>query len=103
MIRPRELVRNETSGWRPELAWLVAELGALFVLFIVAFTGRDHFSDEIKSVLSVLSVVAGLIGVAGGLVVLGRGVMQRPTLKWRLPLGGLMIFFGGYTIVHILS
>lgn len=88
---------------RTEVSWLIAELLALLALFLIAFTGRDSFGDGVKSVLTALSAIVGLLGAAGGLVVIVRGVSRRSTVIWRVPLGILMAFLGLYTVVHVLS
>jgi hypothetical protein len=88
---------------RAEKRAAIAEVLALFVTFLVAFTGRSHFSDTIKDVLIAISVLIGGLGAAAGLRIAWRG-LSAPEGRWaRLGLGGGMAFFGLYTIVHVLS
>lgn len=87
---------------RSEILAAVAEVAALFLIFIVAFTGRDAFSDGVKQFLTALSVLAGAIGALAGLVVLLRGIRFQAGRIPRLALGGVMAFIGIYTIFHVL-
>jgi hypothetical protein len=88
---------------RAEKRAAIAEVLALFVTFLVAFTGRSHFSDTIKDVLIAISVLIGGLGAAAGLRIAWRGVSAPEGRLARLGLGGGMVFFGLYTIVHVLS
>jgi hypothetical protein len=95
--------RHEQGLTRDEVLAGVAEVAGLFVIFIVAFTGREHFSDAIKLVLIVLSVAVGLAGAAAGALIVRRGLSIHAGRVGRLVLGGVMVFAGLYTIVHVLS
>jgi hypothetical protein len=88
---------------RQEALAAVAEVAALFVVFIIAFTGRDTFSDGVKSLLTVLSVAIGAAGTVAGAIVIRRAVLSQPGRIGRAVLGGCMVFFGIYTIIHVLS
>lgn len=88
---------------RQELRWLGLEVLTLFAIFIVAFTGRDAFGDGVKAFLTVLSVLAGVSGVAAGLLVAARGFSVPSGRVARLGIAAAMIFFGAYTVVHVLS
>lgn len=81
----------------------IAEVVALFVTFIVAFTGRSHFSDAVKDVLIVISVLIGAFGALAGLWTIRRGFMHSAGRVARFLLGGFMAFIGIYTIFHVLS
>lgn len=88
---------------REEIAAAGIEVGVLFLLFIVAFTGRSVFGESVKLLLSILSVTAGVAGALAGLVVLRRGITIPASRVGRLLLGAFMTFIGLYTVVHILS
>jgi hypothetical protein len=95
--------RGEAGGLRQDALWAVAETAALFLIFLVAFTGRDAFGDAVKTLLTILSIVAGGAGIAGGLAVGRRGLVERTGKIARFALAGWMLFAGAYTIVHVLS
>lgn len=97
--------KNTSTGGlrRGEIQAASAEVAALFLIFIVAFTGRDRFGDNMKLALILLSVIVGGIGAGGGLIVLARGVADPRGRLARLGLGAFMIFAGVYSIVHVLS
>lgn len=87
---------------RSEIMLAVGEVLAICSIFVVAFTGREHFGDGVRQVLIALSLLAGTFGaVAGGWVFI-RGIIFEPSRIARLVLGGLMAAFGIYTIVHVL-
>lgn len=88
---------------REELAAAGIEVAVLFLLFIIAFTGRSAFGEGIRLVLSVLSVTAGALGAVAGLLVIGRSVVIRASRVGRFLLGAFMTFIGLYTVVHVLS
>lgn len=96
-------VRTNTGLQRQEVLAAVAETLGLFLIFIVAFTGRDAFGDAIKTLLIVLSVVVGSAGAAAGGVVVARGLAGQAGRFARLALGGLMIVMGVYSVIHVLS
>lgn len=90
-------------GVKQEAIWALAETAALFLIFIVSFTGRDSFGDGVKDVLVALSIAAGGIGAFGGLVV-ARRALAEPTGRFgKLAIAAWMLFAGIYTIVHVLS
>lgn len=88
---------------RAEVLAAVAETAGLFLIFIVAFTGRDQFGDGIKQLLIALTIVVGGLGVAAGLAIGRRGLSGASGRVSRLALGAYMIFIGAYSIVHVLS
>lgn len=88
---------------RQELLAAAAEVAALFLVFIVAFTGRDTWSDAMKTFLTVLSVAVGGIGAGAGGWVSSRAIASPHGRLARIGLGAFMIFIGVYTIVHVLS
>jgi hypothetical protein len=73
------------------------------IVFLIAFTGRERFGDNIKAVLIVLSVLIGIAGAAAGLLTMRRGLAWPTGRAARLALGGVMTFLGAYTIVHVLA
>lgn len=93
----------ESGLTTPEKRAAIAEVLALFVTFLVAFTGRSHFSDAVKDVLIGISVLIGGAGAIAGLLTLRRALLARPGRVARLALGAFMTFIGAYTIVHVLS
>jgi hypothetical protein len=99
----RIATRRSRNGIRQEALWALAETAALFLIFIVAFTGRDAFGDGIKTLLTILSIVAGSIGAVGGFVVLRRALADPSSRVGRLAIAGWMVFTGIYTIIHVLS
>lgn len=103
-VRTDRVPDNATGGVsRREALAATAEVAALFIVFIIAYTGRDTFSDGVKSGLTALSAAIGLAGAAAGAVVAGRGVRSPRGRITRIALGGVMAFLGIYTIVHVLS
>ena len=95
--------RHDEAGIRrDEILAAVAEVVAIFTIFIVAFTGRSYLSDAIKDVLVVLSLFAGAAGAVAGVWVLARGVQHAASRIPRLALGSFMTAIGIYTIVHVL-
>lgn len=87
---------------RSEIVAALAEVTAIFTIFIVAFTGRDAFGDGVKQFLTVLSLLAGALGALAGGWVLLRGIQIQTGRVGRLALGGFMAFIGIYTFVHVL-
>jgi hypothetical protein len=88
---------------RQEAGWAVAETAALLLIFVVAFGGRDEFGDGVKTLLIVLSVIAGGLGALAGLVVVRRGYASPTGRVARVALGSFMVFIGLYSVVHVLS
>jgi hypothetical protein len=88
---------------RQEWGLLGGEVAALFLIFIIAFTGRDEFGDQVKQLLTILSIVAGSAGAVAGGWVAWRGIASGAGRWQRLALGTVMIFLGGYTVIHVLS
>lgn len=91
------------AGIRQDALWALAETAALFLIFIVAFTGRDAFGDGVKTLLTILSIAAGSLGTLGGIVVARRGLADPAGRIGRLAIAGWMVFTGVYTIIHVLS
>jgi len=91
------------GGIRQDALWALAETAALFLIFIVAFTGRDAFGDSVKMLLTILSIAAGSIGTLAGLLVAKRGLSESAGRFGRLAIAGWMVFAGAYTVVHVLS
>lgn len=87
---------------RQEVVAALAEVGAIFTIFIIAFTGREMFSDGVRQFLTVLSLLAGALGALAGGWVLMRGVQYQSSRLARLAMGGVMAFIGIYTVVHVL-
>lgn len=81
----------------------IAEVLALVIIFLIAFTGRSVFSDGVKTGLTVLSVIAGAAGALAGLFIMFRGLKFSAARIQRLALGAFMTFIGAYTVVHVLS
>ena len=96
-------LRTNTGLQRQEVRAAVAETLGLFLIFIVSFTGRDAFGDGVKTLLIVLSVIVGSAGAAAGGVIVARGLAGQAGRIARLALGGLMLFMGVYSVVHVLS
>jgi hypothetical protein len=94
---------QESGLTRQEVAAAGAEVAALFIVFLVAFTGRDAFGDNVKTLLIAISVLVGGVGAATGLLTMRRGLAWRTGRAARLALGALMTFLGVYTIVHVLT
>ena len=101
--RPAGASKTPVGAPKQELRWLATEIVALFAIFIVAFTGRDAFGDGVKLLLTILSVIAGLAGVGAGLLVAARAWGMNSGRIARFAIAGAMVFFGGYTVVHVLS
>ncbi len=96
-------IRTNSGLQRQEVLAAVAETLGLFLIFIVSFTGRDAFGDSVKAVLIALSVIVGSAGAAAGGLIVARGLAGPAGRFVRLALGGLMIFMGLYSVVHVLS
>ncbi len=94
--------RGDTGLQRNELIAAAIEVGAIFTIFIIAFTGRSVFGDGVRQLLIVLSVIAGVLGTVAGLWVLLRAIQFQSSRVPRLMLGGFMTFIGVYTVVHVL-
>jgi hypothetical protein len=92
---------NRLERWEWQAA--IAEVLALVVIFLIAFTGRSAFGDGVKTALTVLSVIAGAAGALAGLAIALRGLRLPAARIQRLALGTFMAFIGAYTIVHVLS
>jgi hypothetical protein len=86
---------------RHEVLAAIAELAGLFLIFIVAFTGREHFGDLVRQLLIALTFVVGGLGVGAGLAILRRAVLISQGRVARLALGGAMVFMGAYSIIHV--
>ena len=95
--------QRQRGGLRQEALWALAETAALFLIFIVAFTGRDAFGEGVKTLLTILSVATGSIGALGGLVVARRALAERSGRIGRVGIAGWMVFTGVYTVIHVLS
>lgn len=94
--------RENTGLQRNELVAAAIEVGAIFTIFIIAFTGRSAFGDGVRQLLIVLSVIAGALGAVAGLWVLMRAIQFQAARVSRLALGSFMTFVGIYTVVHVL-
>lgn len=88
---------------RQDALWALAETAALFLIFIVAFTGRDAIGDGVKTLLTILSIAAGSIGALAGVVVGRRALAHSAGRAVRLAIAGWMVFAGVYTVYHVLS
>jgi hypothetical protein len=88
---------------RQEWSLAGGELAALFVLFIIAFTGRDAFGEQVKQLLTVLSALAGGLGALAGGWIAWRGLANGAGRRQRLALGGVMSLLGVYTVIHVLG
>jgi hypothetical protein len=88
---------------RQDALWALAETAALFLIFIVAFTGRDAIGDSVKALLTILSIAAGSIGALAGVVVARRALADSSGRIGRLAIAGWMVFAGVYTVIHVLS
>jgi hypothetical protein len=95
--------QRSRGGLRQDALWALAETAALFLIFIIAFTGRDALGDGVKTLLTVLSIAAGSIGTLAGLIVAKRAVADPAGRIGRLAIAGWMVFAGAYTVVHVLS
>ncbi len=91
------------GGLRQDALWALAETAALFLIFIVAFTGRDALGDGVKSLLTVLSIAAGSLGALAGVVVGRRALVESSSRIPRFAIAGWMVFAGVYTVIHVLS
>lgn len=94
--------QDDTGIRRGEILAAVAEVVAIFTIFIIAFTGRSSLGEGAKNVLVALSVLTGALGAIAGLFVMLRGVQHTVSRVPRLLLGGFMAAIGIYTIVHVL-
>lgn len=99
-----ELHYDEYQGQlrRGEVLASGATIAAVFVLFLIAFFGRDYYGDGIRGLLIVLSSASGGAAAAGGLLSLYRAYRFRLSRPARFALGGLQLFVGVYTIIHVL-
>jgi len=87
---------------RNEIMAAVAEVTAIFAIFIIAFTGRDLYGDNVRLLLIGLSLLAGALGALAGLWIMLRGLQVQTSRIPRLALGGAMAAMGIYTIIHVL-
>lgn len=94
--------REHTGIQRKELVAAAVEVATIFTIFIIAFTGRSVWSDGVRQVLIVLSVIAGMLGALAGLWVLMRAIQLQASRVPRIALGSFMTFIGVYTVVHVL-
>lgn len=94
--------RENLGLQRNELIAAAVEVGAIFTIFIIAFTGRSAFGDGVRQLLIVLSVIAGVSGAGAGLWVLLRAIQFQAARIPRLALGSFMAFIGVYTVIHVL-
>ncbi len=95
--------QRSRGGLRQDALWALAETATLFLIFIAAFTGRDAFGDNVKTLLTILSILAGSIGALAGLVVARRALAEPAGRIGRLVIAGWMIFAGVYTVIHVLA
>lgn len=94
---------KQTGMRRSEMVFGLAFFVAIVVLFLISFTGRSAFGDDVKTALTVLSAITGGVGFAGGLVILGRGLQHSEGRFSRLLAGVAIAFVGGYTVIHVLA
>lgn len=95
--------RRARPGIRQDALWALIETASLFLIFIVAFTGRDALGDGAKAILTILSIAAGSIGALAGLVVARRALAESAGRIGRFAIAGWMVFAGVYTVIHVLS
>lgn len=95
--------QHSRGGLRQDALWALAETAALFLIFIVAFTGRDALGDGAKSLLTILSIVVGSVGALAGVVIGRRALADRSGRIGRFAIAGWMVFAGTYTVIHVLS
>lgn len=101
---PATTRRTQAGGvQRQEVLAAAGETLALFLIFIVSFTGRDAFGDGVKTLLVVLTVIVGSLGALAGLGTLRRAFASPDGRLARLALSGWMLFAGIYSVVHVLS
>jgi hypothetical protein len=99
-----QIARNRANGTlRQDALLALAETAGLFLIFIVAITGRDAFGDGVKLLLTIMSIAVGALGAAGGLLVARRGLADPTGRLGRFAIAGWMAFAGIYTIIHVLS
>jgi hypothetical protein len=103
MIVMQVATHRARGGWRQDALWALAETAALFLIFIVAFTGRDSIGDSVKLLLTILSIAAGSIGALAGVIVGRRALAASSGRIGRLAIAGWMVFAGVYTVIHVLS
>jgi hypothetical protein len=88
---------------RQEALAALGETAGLFLIFIVAFTGRERFGDGVKLALVLLTLIVGGIGIAAGAAIGRRGLRAPGGRIARLVLAAYMVFIGAYSIVHVLQ
>jgi hypothetical protein len=95
--------RTSRGITRQEVLAAAGETLALFLIFIVSFTGRDAFGDSVKTLLTILTIVVGTLGSLAGLGILRRAFGSPDGRVARIVLSGWMLFAGIYSVVHVLS
>lgn len=104
VVSPTTTRRAQSGGvQRPEVLAAAGETLALFLIFIISFTGRDAFGDNVKTLLIALTVIVGSLGSLAGLGILRRAFASPDGRIARLALSGWMLFAGVYSVVHVLS
>lgn len=98
-----QFASQRSSSLRQDALLALAQTAALFLIFLVAFTGREAFGDGVKTLLTILSVAVGALGAFGGALVARRGMQDAVGRVGRLAIAGWMMFSGVYTIIHVLS
>lgn len=82
--------------WLPPLV----SVAVLFILFLAAMLiRRTAIADQARPVMIGLSATAGLAIAAFGVTLVAR---SRTRGAGSAIAGGIMIFLGGYTIIHVL-
>ena len=94
---------SDAASRRPEALAAAAETLGLFLIFIVAFTGRDRFGDTVKLALILLTFVVGGLGIAAGIAIGRRALTTTTGRIARLALAAYMIGIGAYSIIHVAS
>jgi hypothetical protein len=103
MMRVSTTSATTATLTRQEVLAAVGETAGLFLIFIVAFTGRGQFGDEVKFALVLLTLVVGGTGIAMGVVIGRRGLRFPIGRVIRLALATYMVFIGAYSIIHVLQ